>query len=174
MSTTVATARRVLPPELRRIIARHLCQTFARHATPALADTALAQYRLASRKMTNGLRFVLVVQRCTPTPRSVALGVYERHRPYPVPYLTVEPLDKTRKWQGEWWIVHSKKPARYLAAVFRARAIYGPWKEHDRGAKVALEPVRSSTAVIGGDTVCQARNRLYAMTRGLVRTSVPV
>lgn len=159
-----------LPAELRRAIALQFSKTFAKHATPALADSVFAKYRLASKKMINNLHYVLVVKRCTATPRFVALGIYQRHRRHPVrPYLSLAPLDKTLTKQNEYWLAHNKKPARYLAAVFRVHAIHGPWREHDRGAKVVLEPVRSSTAVIGGDTISVARNRVYAMSRNLAR-----
>lgn len=167
----LAAAKRVLPHELRCAIAVQSAKAFARHAA-SLADCVLDTYRLASQKAVHNLQYVLAVRRCTATPKFVALGLYARHRPYPVPYLSVEPLDSGMTKQHEDWLVHSKTPVRYVAIVFRVTPLHGPWKHHDRSAKVTLTPLRSATAVLGGESIWHAREALYCMSRTLTRTVI--
>lgn len=167
----LAAANRGLPKDMRRAIAAQSVTAFLRQAA-SLADCVFDTYHLASRNMLQNLEYVLAVKRCTPSPKFLALGLYARCRPYlNGPYLNVEPLNSTGK-QHEDWLVHTRRPVRYVAAVFRVTPLHGPWKRGDRSPKVALEPMRSATAVLGGKDIHHARHALYSMTRGLARTAI--
>ncbi len=174
-ASVLAMAKRVLPADLRRAIAMQSAKAVARHAD-GLAERVVKEYRLSSRAMLKNLRYVLAVKRCTANAKFVAMGVYERFERHNHPHqhhVIVTSLDYKMHFQQESYLVRSKRPARYVAIVFRATPLHGPWKKGDRRSKVALEPVRSTTAVLGGDTITAARVALYRMTHCLVRTVIP-
>lgn len=170
-SAVLRAAKRLLPVDLRRAIVVQSAKAFAKRTTPSLADAVVAKYRLASQNAIQSLCYVLAVQRCTPTPKFLALGLYLSDGP--VPFFRVRPLDRTMKQQHEDWLVHSKQPARYVAAMFRVRPVHGPWARRDRSTKVALEPMLASTAVLGGQTMHDARHALYSLSRLLACKALP-
>lgn len=175
-AAVLAAVKRALPKDLQHAIAKHSVAAFARNAA-SLVHSVLFTYRLASLKMVQNLQYVLAVKRCTATPKFLALGLYERSPvpfpvPYPVNYVNVEPLDRAMEKQHEDWLVCGKRPVRYAAVIFRVTPLHGPWRRGDRSAKVTLDPVRSATAVLGGETIWHARDALYRMTRTLARTVI--
>lgn len=171
----LSAARRLLPPDVCRAITLQSAKVFARQHAALLADAVLAAHRLASQKMVHNLRYVLAVQRCSSTPMFVALGVYMCERRAPAPsYLSVMPLRASPVAHRQLWtVVRTKRPTRYLAAMYRVSGVQGPRRAAcDRSPKVALEPVRSTTAVLEGDTTDAARARLHSMTRSTLRAAL--
>jgi hypothetical protein len=169
----LATAKRVLPPELLRAIVMQAPKAFAQHGVEYLTDNL--PRRVMPHLLENGdLKRVVALMRCTPrTTNLYAIGFaapWWQHAPYNTcgveTVLTRYSLCRT---------VRSKEPTRYLAAVYRLEPVHGPWNSEDAtpGLKVAFVPERSMTAVIGGQTKVQAENLVYSMMHELVRSTLP-